>query len=107
MTRPNTDAIHVDASVAQGESILVQENYDPAWRAYDSGQPVRIEKDPIGFMIVHLPPGDHSVDLAFEPTPEIYAGRLLSCLSLLIVIALFVLGYRRASLNATRVPQGS
>jgi hypothetical protein len=102
MTRPNTDAIHVDASVAQGESILVQENYDPAWRAYDGGQTVRIEKDPIGFMLVHLPPGDHSVDLAFEPTTEIYAGRLLSCLSLLIVIALLVLRYRSARLNATQ-----
>jgi uncharacterized membrane protein YfhO len=99
MTRPNTDAIHLDASVAQGESILVQENYDPAWRAYDGGQPVQIEKDPIGFMLVHLPPGDHSVDLAFEPTPEIYAGRLLSCLSLLIVIILFVLRYRSARLK--------
>ena len=93
-TRPNTDAIHVDASLAQGESLLVQENYDPAWRAYDGGKPVHIEKDPIGFMLVQLPAGEHSVDLSFEPTPEIYAGRFLSCLSLLVGIVLFVNGYR-------------
>ncbi len=99
MTRPNTDAINIDVTLSQGESVLVQENYDSAWRAYSDGRLVNIERDPIGFMVVHLPSGNHSLAILFEPTLESYIGRILSCISLIIVLMLVVAGYRRSSVQ--------
>ena len=105
MARPNTDEIRMQAILVSGEAILVQESYDPGWHAYSNSQPVAIEKDPIGFMLLHTQPGTQSVVLIFEPTLEIRAGLLLSCVSVLIAAALIVLGYRRAS--ATPAPAAS
>lgn len=105
MDRPNTDEIRMQATLVSGEAILVQESYDPGWHAYSNGQPVAIEKDPIGFMLLHTQPGTQSIVLIFEPTLEIRAGLLLSCVSVLIAAALIVLGYRRAS--ATPAPAAS
>ncbi len=96
MARPNPDEMRLQASVAPGEAILVQESYDPGWHAYSNGNPIAIEKDPIGFMLLHTQPGAQSIVLIFEPTLEIRAGLILSCLSVLIAAAMIAFGYRRA-----------
>ncbi len=97
MDRLNPDELRMNATLEPGEAILVQESYDPAWHAYANGQPVPIEKDPVGFMLLHAPPGTQRIVLRFEPTLEIRAGLILSCLSLLIAVAMILFGYRRAS----------
>ncbi len=105
MARPNPDEMRIQASLAPGEAILVQESYDAGWHAYSNGQQVTIEKDPIGFMLLHTQPGAQSIVLIFEPTLEIRAGLILSCLSVIIAAALIALGWRRAS--ATPAPATS
>ncbi len=105
ITRPNTDEIHLESSLAQSEAILVQETYDPGWHAYDGGQPVQIDKDPVGFMLLDLRPGTHNIVLAFEPTLEMNAGRTLTCVTIILVMGLFVIEYRRRiSHGGTRDP---
>ena len=105
MDRPNPDEMRMQASLEPGEAILVQESYDPAWHAYSNGKPVPIEKDPIGFMLLHTEPGAQSIVLIFEPTLEIRAGLILSCLSVIIAATLVMFGWRRAS--ATPAPEAS
>jgi len=97
MVRPNPDEMRLQATVEPGEAVLVQESFDPAWHAYSNGKPVPIEKDPIGFMLLHTEPGAQSIVLIFEPTLEIRAGLLVSFLSVLMAAAMIVFGYRRRS----------
>jgi len=59
-------AIRLRASVREGEALLVQESYDPAWRAYLGGRPLTIRKDAAGLMLVDVPPGEHDVRLVFR-----------------------------------------
>jgi hypothetical protein len=106
-TRPNTDEMHMQATLAPGEDILVQETYDPAWRAYANGQAVPIEKDPVGFMLLHAPPGPQRVVLNFEPTTEIQGGRAVTFIGLSAALALLVAGYRRTRIATSPALESS
>jgi hypothetical protein len=81
--RPNTDQMNLQASLASGESILVQETFDSGWHAYVNEKPIFIEKDALGFMLLHPEPGAQLVVLRFEPTPEIRIGLILTLLSMI------------------------
>ena len=76
---PETIVVHV--SLLEGESLVVQESYDTAWRAYSQGRAVPIRKDPAGFMQVSIPPGIHEVRLVFETPLENVVGRILTGIS--------------------------
>jgi hypothetical protein len=49
--------IRLRASLHPGESLVVQESYDPGWRAYAGAQRLTIRRDAAGFMLVDAPPG--------------------------------------------------
>ena len=65
-----TDAMRVKARIAAGESILVQETYDPGWHAYSQGKPLRIAKDTMDFMAIEAPLGEDEISLVFETPLE-------------------------------------
>jgi hypothetical protein len=58
----------------------------PGWRAWVDGRPAAIERAPwieeqqatLGFITVASPPGEHTVTLAFGPTPVRLVGELVS-----------------------------
>jgi uncharacterized membrane protein YfhO len=77
----------VEVETRSGEALLVEETYDPYWRAYADGMTQTIRRDAAGLMLVDLPPGKHSVRMVFETPLEIIVGRVLT-----IVTALLVLG---------------
>jgi uncharacterized membrane protein YfhO len=80
------DALRMKATVAAGQSVLLQETYDPAWRAYENGKPLAIRRDPVmNFMLIDSGPGTHAVDLRFETPLENRAGQGLLVVSLLVV----------------------
>lgn len=84
-----SDALQVQASTVTGESVLLQETYDPAWHAYESGRelPVRLDRT-MGFMVIDVAPGIHTLDLRFETPAENRFGQGLFGLSGLIAAAL-------------------
>jgi len=87
------DALQIKATVADGESVLLQETYDPAWRAYANGKPLAIRKDHImGFMLIDAPAGQSAIDMRFETPLQNRIGLGLAILSLLIVGGLLVTG---------------
>jgi hypothetical protein len=94
LTRDGTDAMQLHAAVATGQSILVQETYDPAWHAWSGDRELTIHKDAIDMMVIDAPPGDHQIRLAFMTPMENKIGRVLTGLSLLAVIALMWFGAR-------------
>ena len=90
LERNGTDAMTVRATLAAGQSLLLQESYDPAWQAESRGQTLPIRKDALGMMVIDAPPGEHEIHLSF-PTPfENKAGRVVTALTVLALIAMVV-----------------
>ena len=83
------------ASLLWKQSVVVQESYDPAWHAWSGGQPLTVRKDAMGLMAIDAPPGDQEISLAFVTPLENQVGRVVTILSILVVIGLLVLGWRR------------
>ena len=57
--------MRVRATLEPGQSVLVQETYDPAWHAWSGGKPLPVRKDAMGFMAIEPPAGDRDITLAF------------------------------------------
>jgi multidrug transporter EmrE-like cation transporter len=85
------DTIRVQAHVAQGQSVVLLQTYDPFWRAYSNGVSLPIRKDAIGFMLIEAPPGTHDILMKFETPTENWVGRIVTLLSLCIVMYLFAM----------------
>jgi uncharacterized membrane protein YfhO len=94
LTRQGTDAMVVRAKVEPGQSIVVQESYDPAWQAWSDGKPLAIRKDPVGFMALEAPPGQQEIRLMFVTPFENHMGQAVTAVSLVAVLALFGMGIR-------------
>jgi hypothetical protein len=86
--RNGSDAMLVRAKVQAGQSIVVQESYDPAWQAWAGGTQVPVRKDAMGFMVVDAPPGYGQVRLEFVTPLENQVGRIVTLLTLLILVGL-------------------
>ncbi len=89
-----TDAMKLNAAVAPGQSVLLQESYDPAWHAWSGGKALAIRKDAMGFMVIDPPPGTQEIQLRFMTPLENQLGRLLSGLSVLAILGLGAWGIR-------------
>jgi hypothetical protein len=92
--RPSTDAMLLHAKFEPGQSLLVQETWDPGWQASVDGQRLPVRKDPMNFMVVDPPPGDRTVRLEFPMPLENRVGWGLTGLTL---VALAVLAVREES----------
>jgi uncharacterized membrane protein YfhO len=95
LRRAGTDAMAGHAKVAPGQSILVQETYDPAWQAWSGATPLTIRKDAMDMMVIDAPPGEHELTIAFLTPLENKVGRVLTLISVLIIVMLFWSGIRR------------
>jgi hypothetical protein len=96
VTWRGTDAFDVAATTVAGESVLLQETYDPSWRAYENGSPLPIRPDPVlSFMLVDVAPGAHEINMRFETPLENRVGRVLTATSALLAIFMLFRGFRR------------
>ena len=86
------DDIDVEARTSAGQAVLVQETFDPSWRAKEDGRTLRIERDPLGFMLIESPPGNHKIHLRFEMPLENRIGWMVTGIT--CVIATILLGKR-------------
>lgn len=85
------DEVHVNAQAGAGESVLLQETYDPAWHAYENGKQLAIHADPLtNFMVIDTTPGSHQIDLRFETPLENRIGQGLFVLGVAAVVTLVV-----------------
>lgn len=97
--REGLEAMRLSTTLAPGEAILVQESYDPYWRAYSDGTRLPVRSDPMGFLLVEPPPGEHDIRLVFELPLENRLGRVASALAAGLLIVL-LLPVRRRELSA-------
>ena len=86
-------ALAIGARVADDLSepaaLAVRQVAFPGWRAWVDGQPVEVGISPyveeqqatLGFIVVQVPPGEHTVSLAFGPTPLRLASLVITALT--------------------------
>ncbi|MBM3725068.1 MAG: hypothetical protein FJW40_06560 [Acidobacteria bacterium] len=91
------DELRIEGDVAAGQALLVQESFDPAWRAETGGTAAEVRRDPLGFMVVDVPPGRAAVTLRFETPLENRVGQGACAAAVAAMAALAVLGRRRAA----------
>ncbi len=97
LTQTSPELMRIRAHLEPGHAILVQESYDPAWRATANGRPVAIAKDPFGFLLLQVPPGDQTIDLEFPLPLENRLGTLATGATLIILAGLLAAAARRRS----------
>jgi hypothetical protein len=90
LERPNTDQMLVHAKLNAGQSVLLQETWDPAWQAWRGDARLRLRKDAMGFMVVDAPPGDREIRLVFAMPLENCVGWALTGISLAALAGLFL-----------------
>jgi hypothetical protein len=94
LTRDGTDVMLVRAKVAPGQSLLVQETYDPAWRATAGGRVLNVRQDVMGFLLIDAPAGDQEIRLEFMTPLENRVGRMVTLAALLVLVCMLVFGRR-------------
>jgi hypothetical protein len=90
--RRGTDEILVHAKVNAGQSVVVQETWDPAWQAWSGAARLPLHADAMGFMAVDAPPGDRDIRLVFGMPFENRVGWVLTGISLAVLGWLFLWG---------------
>jgi hypothetical protein len=90
-------ALVVTGPVPSGRLVNVQVNADPGWRARQDGREIRIEKDALGFLVLHPSPSAGTrIELRYHGTSE---QRIMAALSaaawLMALYALWVVRRRR------------
>jgi hypothetical protein len=88
LTREGPDTMLVHAKVEPGQSIVVQEAYDPSWQATEDGRTLAIRKDVMGFMLIDAPPGDGDIRLEFLTPLENRVGRMVTLAALLVLLTM-------------------
>lgn len=67
--------------------------YFPGWRVYVDGKKVPIvPTEPYGLIGFEVPAGERSIQVRFQDTPLRFAGKILTALSALVVLALILYG---------------
>jgi hypothetical protein len=92
-----SDSFRAKARLRPGESLLIQESWDPAWRAWSAGREVRLRRDPMGFILALPPPGGHEIAFAFTLPLENAAGLAVALLALTGLAGWAVRGHVKGS----------
>jgi len=101
LKRLGFDAVDLTATTSPGQAVLFQETFDPAWHAYAGGLSLRIDRDPMGFMLIAAPAGAHTIHMRFETPLENRIGWILTGITCVSLLALL---WPRAWLRRSRSP---
>ncbi|MBK9169168.1 MAG: hypothetical protein IPM24_17120 [Bryobacterales bacterium] len=86
----SVESLRVRASLKEGQSLLIQASYDPAWRAATGSMHLPVRRDPLGQMLVDPPPGDHNILLWWEKPLDDRIGGWITLASLVVVAILLL-----------------
>jgi hypothetical protein len=99
------EEVDIQATSRPGESLLLQETWDPAWHAYENagnGKELPLHVEPVmDFMLIDVPEGAHNIRMRFETPLENRFGQALFVLTL-IALGIFIYSgtSRRSSASA-------
>jgi hypothetical protein len=95
-SRIDQRGMRIRTHLEAGQLVLVQETYDPAWRARSGSRLVPVSKDMMGFLLIDPGPGDHDILLQFETPLENLIGRVFFVAGAAMVTWLLVKGFDRS-----------
>ena len=103
--RDEPDRVVLTAGADWAGRLVLTDSYYPGWRAWVDGRPAPIERADDAFRAVRLPPGEHAVEMRYEPA-SFRVGMFISLLALAALAAatgaLYLLSRDRAALTASR-----
>jgi hypothetical protein len=83
-------AWRAEVEVREGEQVLLRQAYDTGWRAKVDGRPATVRADPIGQLMVDVPPGRHVVELDHGVHTDFIAGLAVAFVTALAWLAISV-----------------
>ncbi|MFP4475186.1 MAG: YfhO family protein [Desulfatibacillaceae bacterium] len=86
----STDARKVYVKTDKPGRLVLAESWHPGWRASVKGNQATVEMFLDTFVSVRLPPGEHDVQLVFDPSSW-RTGLLVSWLAVMVVLGYFAL----------------
>ena len=89
------DSFDVTASTTAGQAVLVQETFDPSWRAVVDGRAAPISPDPMDFMLIDMPAGTHTIHIRFETPLENRIGWVVTALTCVFLMGLLIFEVRQ------------
>ena len=102
LKREGSDAMEVSARVMAGQSVMVQETYDPAWQAWHRGRRLPVHQDVMHFLVVAAPPDDPVIALRFVRPLENRIGGVVT-----LATVVLLLGVSTGANNLGGTPMGS
>ncbi|UCC67828.1 MAG: YfhO family protein [Armatimonadota bacterium] len=101
--RDEPDRVVLTAQADSPGALVLTDSYYPGWRAWVDGKPVPIELADDAFRAVGLPPGEHTVEMRYDPA-SFRVGMFVSLLAAALLAALAAASYlarRSTSAEAT------
>lgn len=75
--------------------VMYRAFYFPGWQAWLDGQPTTLAAvPPLGLMGMDVPAGHHRLEVSFGTTSLRLAGAVVSLITILVVVAIWILGSR-------------
>jgi len=87
-----------EVAVADGEAVVLRQAYDSGWHALVDGRAAPVRADPIGQLLIDVPPGRHILELDHGVHNDLVAG---VAVALFTTLAL-VVGWIRSRLRGVR-----
>ena len=75
----------VTSVTEEATTLLIRETFDPGWRGWLNGQPVRVEADRQAFLRIDLPAGKNRIVLEYNPI-EVRVAAGISGFAVVIVV---------------------
>jgi hypothetical protein len=94
------NAISVRTTSSSDALLILSDTYYPGWRAFVDGQEVPLVRGDLLFRVVPVDPGEHAVELRFEPA-SVRWGLLISGLALLCALGVLIVAGRARSPGRT------
>lgn len=101
-TVTDNDRYIIEGDISEGEGILIQMTWDPGWKALNAlqnGKSIGIGKDPMGFLVLYPPAGKVDIVLLHGKTPVIWLGYIISVVSILLVVIVYVRNRREVKIG--------
>jgi hypothetical protein len=89
----SSDSFRAHATLQPGQALLVQQSWDPAWRASSAAGTVALRRDPMGFIVADSPAGEQDIAFTFTLPFENAAGRAITLAALAALVGLCIRGY--------------
>jgi uncharacterized membrane protein YfhO len=83
-------AWRTEVDFRDGEQLVLRQAYDTGWHARVDGRAANVRPDPIGQLVVDVPPGRHVVELDHGVHTDLIAGIAVAAVTAIVWLAISV-----------------